>query len=195
MSSDVKALLHQSQGGDRAARATLARWCLPRVRRTVAVTCGGGPEGDDVVQNVMATVLTKLHTYRGDADFFVWVDRITVNEIRGMWRRQGLIKRKLRLYAADPTLGQRGPATAPDDDLLQQRLLQATAEHIRRLKEGHRVPVVLNLLHGYTTPEIAALLGLSLEAAKKRLQRGKKELEARLRRDPACRGYFEGGLS
>ena len=69
----------------------------------------------------------------------------------------------------------------------------ATAAHIQRLKPGHRLPVTLSLLHGYTTPEIAALMEIQLEAAKKRLQRGRKELEERLRRDPACRDYFEGG--
>lgn len=50
---------------------------------------------------------------------------------------------------------------------------------------------MLSLLHGYSIPEIAALLDLRYEATKKRLYRGRDELHERLRGDPRCRELFE----
>ena len=57
---------------------------------------------------------------------------------------------------------------------------------IRAIKASRRYPLVLSVLHGYTVPEIAALLDLSYDAAKKRLQRGRSDLMSRLKRDRSC---------
>ncbi len=184
-SSDLRELVADSASGDRRATETLARWCLPRVRRTVLVACGGGPEADDVVQNVMAIVITKLHTFRGDASFFVWVDRITINEVRGQYRRERFKLVRLGELAKDPSQARPG-SSLPSDEVARREVLERLSHHIRRLKPAWRLPIVLTLVHGYSVPEVAAMLEQGFEAVKKQVQRGKSELRDRLRRDPAC---------
>jgi len=93
-------------------------------------------------------------------------------------------------HAADDgpgALGSSLPGGAPDQEVERYRLLQRLGGHLSKIKEKRRMPLVLSLLHGYTVPEIAAILDVSFDAAKKRLLRGRRDLLGRLKRDPYCR--------
>ncbi|MBW2533773.1 MAG: sigma-70 family RNA polymerase sigma factor [Deltaproteobacteria bacterium] len=178
------ALASATAAGDSRAREQLARWCLPRVRRTVALAYGRGGEAEDLVQIAMSKAFQKIGSYRGEASFFVWVDRITVNTVRDHQRRRQLLS-----YFGEPGPELRNAESVdrPDRELDRQRLLERLSGHFAAIKPIHRMPLVLSMLHGYTVPEIAAMLDIRFEAAKKRLQRGRRELLARVRKDPRCR--------
>ncbi len=187
-------LVGASLAGDAGAREQLARWCLPRVRRTVLLTCGSGPDVEDLVQISMARIIAKLHSFRGEASFFVWADRITVNVVRGHFRRQSWLKQRIFEYWTTQQLLEEAPER-PDRSCARSRLFDLLALELGKLKPDQRLPVVLHMLHGYTVPEIAAMLEISFEAAKKRLQRGRRALIARLQRHPACRELLQEVLS
>ena len=179
----VGGLVGASVAGDAKAQEALARWCLPRVRRTVLLTCGAGPDVDDLVQISMARIITKLHSFRGEASFFVWADRITVNVVRGHFRKQSWLRARIFDYWTAQQLVEEAPER-PDRCCERSRLLDLLAQELGKLKPDQRLPLVLHMLHGYTVPEISAMLEISFEATKKRLQRGRKSLMIRLRRDP-----------
>jgi len=54
-----------------------------------------------------------------------------------------------------------------------------------------RTALVLSAAYGYTVSEIAEMTGCTTETAKKRLQHGRRELLARLRKDPCLNAAFE----
>ena len=81
----------------------------------------------------------------------------------------------------------------PDDQAERQRLLERLATHLATLPPEQRLPLVLRHVHGYTVPEIAAMLEIGFEAARKRLHRGRKELRRRLDGDAYWRSVL-GGL-
>lgn len=56
----------------------------------------------------------------------------------------------------------------------------ALADAIASLRDPSRDMIFLRYMHGYTAPEIAKLLGISRDAAIKRLQRAKQELKGLL---------------
>ncbi len=170
--------------GDRKARETLARWCLEKVRRTVLLTHGFGPDADDLVQIAIARVFSNLDTYRGDSKFYTWVDRITVNVVRDHLRNRRA--RRVWEVITDKELERAAPGGEPDSEYEVHQLMERLAGHFAALKIKHRLPIVLSLAHGYTAPEIATMLDIGLETAKKRIQRGRRELIRRLKRDPHC---------
>jgi RNA polymerase sigma-70 factor (ECF subfamily) len=179
------ALVPRCVAGDRAARERLARFCLPRVRRTVMLSYGHGADTDDLVQIAISRVFTKLDTFRGDAGFYVWVDRITINVVRDHFR-----KRRFVLPwsdGIDHADERAGAHDTPDRELERYRLMERLAEHFAAIKPKRRIPLMLAVAHSYTVPEIAAMLDIGCEAAKKRLQRGRRELIGRLKKDPYCR--------
>jgi RNA polymerase sigma-70 factor (ECF subfamily) len=167
---------------------------MPRVRRTVLLSCGPIDDADDLVQRVMVRVLTRLDSFRGEASFLVWVDRITVNEVRSHYRRRRLSLQRLFEYSQEPWPRQMDHPVTPEDQLQQRQLLDRLAHHVARLRPNQRLPVVLHMLHGYTIPEIAAMLEIEVETAKKRLQRGRRGLLQRLRRDPSCSGMHPAAM-
>lgn len=177
-------LWSEATAGDRSARDTLARWCLPRVRRTVALAYGGGPERDDLVQIAMAKIFAKLESFRGDASFWVWVDRIAINTVHDHYRG----RRFPMLWGneADAEARQQTDDETPDKKLERQRLLDRLADHFARLRPKLRYPLILQLAHGYTVPEVAAMLGISFASAQKRLYRGRRQLLVRVKKDRYC---------
>lgn len=182
---DTGRLLRACTAGDRDAREQLARWCLPRVRRTVVLSWGYGPDTEDLIQVVMVRVFDKLDSFRGEARFFTWVDQVAINAVRNHATR----KRRVLLSTSNDELGANEPTEwdTPERALEQRRLLRRLASHFAAIKPRRRLPLVLSVLHGYSVPEIAAIMGISFDAAKKRLQRGRQDLTSRLKRDPRCR--------
>jgi len=178
----LEALLEACRGDDQNALDTLARWCLPRVRRTVFLV-RGGDEAEDIVQIAMSRVFSKLATFRGEASFFVWVDRIAINAARDSYKKRRLVL--LGDPDGMPDEADHG-AARPDVALARQRLFDRLSEHFHALKPERRLPLVLSLLQGYSVPEIAAILDLSLDTAKMRLRRGRQDLLARLKKDAQC---------
>ncbi len=178
----VVSLIPACLRGEKQSREMLARWCLPKVRRTVMLTYGTGADADDLVQTVVVKILSRLESYRGDAGFYTWVDRITVNVIKDHFRSRRF---KSRWELTDDLDTERAAASQqPDAALERYRLMKCLAKHLESIKIDKRLPVVLALSHGYTAPEIANILDIRVETAKKRLQRGRKELLALLNTDP-----------
>ena len=179
------ALVPRCVAGDRAAKERLARWCLPRVRRTVMLSYGYGADTDDLTQIAVARVFAKLHTFRGDASFYAWVDRVTINTVRDHFRkRRFVLPWNDGIDRADE---HNGGHAEPDHELDCYRLMERLAHHFSAIKPKRRIPLMLAVVHSYTVPEIAAMLDITCDAAKKRVQRGRRELIGRLKKDPYCR--------
>lgn len=173
-------------GGEGRARDALAALCLPRVRRTVLLSVGQGPDLDDVTQTAMARVFSRLESFRGEAKFLTWVDRVTANVVKDHYRRRRWAV-FISLDGDEPLYRQLvSPQEGPEDELRRQRLLERLAEHFARLRPKLRLPLVLSMVQGHTVPEIAEMLDLGTEATKKRLLRGRRLLIERVSRDPVC---------
>lgn len=180
-----ESLLTRSKGGDRAAREELARVCLPRVWRTVYLSCNGGPDVEDLVQTAMIQTLNDIGQFRGTGDFFRWLDRVTLNVVRQHFRRRYL---KALLPSSDTLESAADTRGIPEDRQLESaRLLRRLAHHLDHLRPKQRAAVVLSIVQGYTVSEIALITGTNVETAKKRLSRGRQDLVARVQRDPYCR--------
>lgn len=182
---ELRAMVDDAIAGDRRAREELARRCHKRVRRSVYLSLGPGPDTEDLAQVAMTQVMTHLEGFRGEASFWIWVDRITANAVRAHFRR-----RRWMVFQRydDGSEAHRGDLPPRTDDLAEtQRALRQLSEHLGELSPTLRQPLVLVLAHGYTVPEVAAILELSFETAKKRIYRGRRELLDRLRDDPYFR--------
>lgn len=120
-------------------------------------------DAEDAMQEALLRAWNRRETLRDPALFGTWLIRILINECKTLLRRRRrqMVMEELPQIAADP----------PDEQALQLR----TA--LFALPEKYRVPLVLNLLEGYTLQETAALLGLPAGTVKTRVARAKKKLE------------------
>ena len=162
------ARLDAARAGDRAATEALLRELLPRIRRTVARYAGTGPEFDDIVQEVLMSVVRGLPAFRGDAALETWVHAICV---RAACRRRAtgdLLSFEDRDAAS---------AEDPSDWVGLGRLSAAVDE----LPPARRAVFVLHDVEGYTRDEIATLLELPGGTVADRLRRAREQLQRLLR--------------
>jgi RNA polymerase sigma-70 factor (ECF subfamily) len=137
----------------------------------------------------MAQAFADLPRFRAEGTFMSWLHRVTINVVRQHYRRRSVRSWIPFAGELDQIPDRRGiPAEAR---LTQSRLLERLAHHLRGLGHKNRTAVVLSLAGGYSTSEIALIVGCGAETAKKRLQRGREELVARLSKDPSARELIE----
>ena len=133
------------------------------VLRTCFVLLSDRALAEDAMQEALLRAWKRRDTLRNPAYFGTWLNRILINECKTLLR-----KRKRQLPTADlPNLA----APPPDEQAMALR----TA--LFALPEKYRVPLVLNLLEGYTLREIAAMLSLPVGTVKTRIARAKQKLE------------------
>jgi RNA polymerase sigma-70 factor, ECF subfamily len=177
-------LVEQSMIGDATSRDELVERCLPRVYKTVYLTSGGSNEVEDLVQTAVIQLLRDLHRIREPARFFAWLDRVTVNVVRQHFRKRYL---KSLVPFSDAIESFADGGSGPDSAFEGDRVLGRLRHHLAGLRPKNRVAVVLSLVQGHTVKEISVLEGCTVETAKKRLFRGRKQLVERLQKDPYCR--------
>lgn len=174
------ALLERCRARDPAALESLARGLLPRVRKTVFFLAGADSEADDLVQMAMVRIFNGLSSFRGESSLGTWVDAVTLNTVRQHRRRRVL---SFLFTSSDSSPCE--PVShwpSPEDETLGQMALRQVAEHLQSIKPKKREATVLAVLYGYSTSEVAELVGCTTETAKKRIQHGRRELLQHLAR-------------
>jgi len=122
---------------------------------------------DDLLQEVFVKVQSRISTLRDESRLQSWLYQITRNTVIDYFRKQ---KPEAEL-----------PETLDLPETGQFRVLEELAECVRPmmdiLPEKYRLPLLLSELEGIPQKEVADLLGLSLSAAKSRVQRGREQLK------------------
>ena len=129
---------------------------------------------DEVFQEVFLRYVSRRPAFESGEHEKAWFCRVTVNCANSYWRNP--FRRKTEPLDAAAELA----APEPEEARLD--------EYLDRLPPEQRVAVHLYYYEGYSTPEIAALVGKSESAVRMRLLRARRLL----------RGYLEdeeGGTS
>lgn len=134
-----------------------------RMYRIAVSYTASSADAEDAMQEALLRAWDKRSTLRDEALFATWLTRILINECKTLLRK----RRKLLPVAELPAL-----STPPEDERAAE-----VRQALFAMPERYRVPLVLNLLEGYTMQEIAKLLVLPLGTVKSRIARGKRMLE------------------
>jgi len=155
MADDADAgLVSAAVAGNRDAFETLLRKHYDRIHGLAWQLTGSRADAEDVTQDVCCALVTKLGSFRGDAQFSTWLIGITVNACRDLKRRRrsflGLTE-KLTVLA--------GLAAAPDGRDTYDAIWLKSA--IARLKPAYRETAVLVAGQQLTHAEAAKILGVA----------------------------------
>jgi RNA polymerase sigma-70 factor (ECF subfamily) len=184
--SGDRALVAKAKAGDRAAFATLLRRYERRVYSVASAMLRNPDDAKDVCQDAFWKAHNALASFDGDAQFFTWMYRITVNlSIDYLRKRRG---EKVEFddargpdEAADPTgisprrLGM-DPGRALEDRELGAQLERALAT----LTPAHRAVLVLREVEGLSYQEMADVVGCSIGTIMSRLFHARKKMQASL---------------
>jgi RNA polymerase sigma-70 factor (ECF subfamily) len=157
--------------GDRAAAQALLLSVLPRVRNLVRYLVRGDSETDDLAQEALIAILRGLGSFRGEASFERWADRVAVRAtFAGLRRRR---RESNELVTAAPELALASPGTALPDDYEDRRRAAALLD---ALPPDQRHAVVMHHVLGMSVPEIARELGIPAETVRSRLRLARTRL-------------------
>lgn len=177
--TDEEVLVLYGAGDPHAARELVGRLgprALGFARRILGTH--HGHEAEDLAQEALLRLWRAAPGWHstGGAKVSTWLYAVIRNlAIDRMRQRQRQGGAPLGLEAAgDPV----DPALPVEARLMQDERSQALQEALTRLPERQRIAVVMRHLEGCHNPEIAAVLGVGVEAVESLTARGKRALQA-----------------
>jgi len=189
-------LLQRCREGDAEARAELIAHSLPWLRQNLERRLGPRLKAactiDDLVQDTVLRALEYVPKFTGDeVQFRGLLLRIGVNMAIDVARAHRAARRDARRAQPIPTTSQPGrdrpveTVTRPESNARRSEERALLLGAMRQLSEAHREVLQLHF-QGLTDPEIAAKLGVSVDAAESRRRRAMESLAAQtLRQRPA----------
>jgi len=171
-----------AQSGDHDAfmelRRRHAKKLLPRIYRITR----SWEDAEDVLQDSFLKAFVHLKTFEGRSSFSSWLTRIAINSALMLLRKRRVVEISIDSSAIDDEhwsgweLADNGKN--PEEAYVQRELEQHLHYATRQLRPALQRVVHLRRTEGYSTSEIAAVLGISPSAAKSRLMRAKTALRA-----------------
>jgi RNA polymerase sigma-70 factor (ECF subfamily) len=169
-------LIQRVLAGDETAFERLVERYYPRIDRLAQQIVRHPMTAEDITQEVFLRAYRSLPRFRGEASFYSWLYRITINLCLNHLRRQAN-----RLSPAEEPDDLATPAADPSALLETQELERLVRRAIDALPPHYRVAVILRDLEGLSYEEIADILGIPLGTVKSRINFGKRLLKEKLR--------------
>lgn len=200
-------LVAAARGGDNAALDAFVRRHESRLYRFGLKMCRNREAAGEVVQDTLLAVVRSLAGFRGEASVTTWLYTIARRACLRRRRRSRFAPEReesLEAIVAEEVPPIASPAPTPEEDAGRREIAAALDAAIGSLEPAQREVLLLRDVEGLSTPEVAAALGLRVEAVKSRLHRARLAVRRRLapllvppapagspasRRD--CRGVLE----
>jgi RNA polymerase sigma-70 factor (ECF subfamily) len=175
-------LVDSALRGDPAAFRSVFDELSPKVYQIAYSLLRDRDDAQDVVQETFISVQRNMSTFRGEADFGVWVARIARNRAHDVLRRRKRSPLRIEELGAasdesDPVAWEPPAPSVPQADHGLKRILN---EEIEALPEKLRECLVLREVAGLAYEEIADTMQIPLNTVRTRLLRAREQLRAKL---------------
>lgn len=173
-------LVERAREGNQKAWADLVRELGPVVRGLARAK--GVPDPDDLTQDVFVAVATRIAEFEGDAsDFRSWLFSIAYRKIVDRWRKHGREPTTAVLPSQMADRSHRGP----EDVAVTAAVAVDALAALDTLNDTERDVVLLRILAGLGTAEVAAVVGKRRGNVRVIQSRALQKLRSTLKR----RGY------
>jgi RNA polymerase sigma-70 factor (ECF subfamily) len=138
--------------------------------------CGNVEDAGDVAQESLISMARSLRDFRGDSSVSSWLYTIAHRFcIRKRRRSKFAPAREESLDAFGSGAAERlaDPAPSPEQTATNRELSTILTKAIDALDPPHREVLVLRDVEGLSAPEVAKVLGISVDAVKSRLHRAR----------------------
>lgn len=165
---DEQQLIALARKDDTVAFGELVKTYRDPILRYLYRLTGDMEKASDLTQDTFIKAFQKINSIRSEPAFKPWLYRIATRTVHSHWRRVCL-KTFISFDGAKPDLEQTmaSPAENIDEKIDVQHAL-------REVPHNQRECLVLHFVGGFKYREIAITLGISEEAVRKRVARGKE---------------------
>ena len=163
-------LIQRAKRGDVEAFEQIYRWFERPIYTLGLRLCGQPAEAQEVLQDSMIKVMTRISEFKGQSPFWGWLRQIAVNEALMRLRRSAKGFKEEDVYDADLT-----------DNAEAAQMIEA----LQTLPALTRSVLWLYHVEGFTHEEIAGQMGKTPSFSKSQLARGTRKLRDTLAIRPA----------
>lgn len=173
-------LIEAVRAGDDAALGALLARHKAAVYRFGMKLCRDSEDAKDVVQDTLFAAVKGLRAFRGSSSLSTWLYAVA--------RSFCIKKHRASKFAPKETVSLEDPAVAktaapsvrPDEAAAGHELSSILDHAIDALDEPSREVFVMRDIEGLTAPEVARVLGVSVDAVKSRLHRARAQVRQQL---------------
>ena len=171
-------LIARARAGDRGAVEKLLSRHEAQIYRFGMRMCRDPEDAKEVLQETLLAMARNLPDFRAQSTVATWLYTIA---------RSFCIKQR-RLHKGEPATHApldaardvAAPAASPEEQAASTEVDRAVDDAIAGLAPEYREVLVLRDAEGLTAPEVAEVLGLSIEAVKSRLHRARLAVRAQV---------------
>jgi len=181
VTNDDATLIRQTLAGDRSAFGVLVRKYQDRLFNVAFRLAGHVEDARDITQEAFINAFESLHRFQGEAQFFTWLYRITVNAAISRQRKRRETISLQQGGRADKPLPEPNDESfdhQPGDALERRESDQRIHAALQQVSPDFRSVLVLRDLDGMKYEEIAAALELPIGTVRSRLHRARLELRS-----------------
>lgn len=176
-------LLERARAGDRQAIEALLERHQAQIYRFGMKMCRDPEDAQDVLQDTLLSMARGVRDFRGASSISTWLYTIARNFCIKRRRRGELAPREERSLDTEMIAEGRqliDPGQSPDEALAGKEVERALQQAIRSLEPMYREVLLLRDAEGLTAPEVAEVLGVSVQAVKSRLHRARLSVRAQV---------------
>lgn len=151
-------------------------------------------DAEDVLQDVVWTVVRKADTFRGDSQFSSWLFRVTQNSAKMLLRKRKRVPMLLEDDVLEVAMGD-DHSPRMDDVLDHRAACERVVSAVEQLDPINRMILTQATIDCASTEEMSATTGLSQLAVKARLHRTRHMLKEFAGWNGLHEGHVAGGLA
>lgn len=167
-------LIHSALNGDKQAYGRLVEKYQALVCSLTYSACGDFAQSEDLAQETFITAWKKLKDLKDLSKFKAWLCGIARNITNNRLRRKKTTK------ALDSIQLEAEEAVQPDEQAISKEEETLVWSSLEILPQKYRDPLVLFYRKDQSLAQVAEDLDLSMDAAKKRLSRGRSMLKDKI---------------
>ena len=170
MLEDIEIIALVKSGNADAFTEIIERYKSPIFRYLYRLT-NNYDIAQDIMQDTFIQAFQGLSKTEMKVSFKSWLYRIATNNVLMVWRRRKV------LFFVPLKEELRAPESISEDQSASIGIQMDIQNILARIPEKQRVCMVLHFVEGFKYKEIAASLGVSEEAVRKRVTRGSQEFK------------------
>jgi RNA polymerase sigma-70 factor (ECF subfamily) len=174
-------LLEGARGGDARSLEALLERHQAQVYRFGMKMCRDPEDANDVLQDTLLAMARNVRDFRGASSISTWLYTIARSFCIKKRRRSKFApdrERSLDTEVALDAARLADPAVSPDEAIAGKEVEHALEQAIGALEPIYREVLLLRDVEGLTAPEVAEVLGVSVQAVKSRLHRARLSVRA-----------------
>jgi RNA polymerase sigma-70 factor (ECF subfamily) len=163
-------LIELAKAGDQSAMVELLQAVEHPIYNTAFYYMKNEYDAKDIAQEAMVRIYTKIDTFKGQAQFKTWAQRITINLCKDHFRSR---KENLSIEGAELEIKDKADL---EQEITDKLVTEDVIEIIYALPEPMREVLILRYLQEFSYSEIADTLDIPLNTVKSHLFRGRERI-------------------